>query len=192
MVHLPEDVNLRPEHWLGHYVEATPNERAAAIFFARAVLSAKIIYTDPVTGKAAASPINSVRTRTDIHDNTRRFEGAAEVCRAMRDDPFLALALPGLDAADKAALTHVEALIKAALLNIKRATANHPLVVDRFRHNDVARAAVRELAMVTRKMFGRPLWEVLATTASVLFDDKIKVDAVRDWVNPKGGNKEPA
>jgi hypothetical protein len=185
--------NLSPEHWLGRGVVESENnrDRAAASFFAAAVLSAPIV-RETAEGKAEAAVINPARRRSSVDDNIRWFADAAKACRAARDDPFVALALPNLDAGDKDALVRAEAILKAAAANIERSTANHPLVVGRISNQETAdaeRVAARQLVKLTREMFGTPLYEAVAAIVGVMFDipdDKIEATTVRDWSRPKG------
>jgi hypothetical protein len=71
----------------------------------------------------------------------------------------------------------------------KEGNIDSPLVVKRHskRHSDDdrGRAYVRVLGDFTRKLFGCPVYRVVATTASVALQQSIDKPQVREWLKSK-------
>jgi hypothetical protein len=134
----------------------------------------------------ARSIARPIETPKDRAARSAPYKQAAKLCRAMVPEcDEKGMMLKG----DTRALMNPELataydLVATRFDEIARREGNldSPLIVKQHSHDDVARAYVRTLGHVVRKLFRSPLYGTVARIASVALDRKIHLQQVRDWM----------
>jgi hypothetical protein len=103
------------------------------------------------------------------------WSSAAELCRWTKKHDIAARMDPNLAAALDLVASHFDEVTR------KESRLDSPLIVKHHGKDDVARAYVRVLGYLTRKLFGSTLVRTVATTASVALDQEIGWRQVRNW-----------
>jgi hypothetical protein len=156
--------NLRVNHWLGHDVEASPKDEAAAAFFACVVIETRL---------------ENKLARKDISAFATRLAAAADTARLVRLNPFLHPVDTDVDALAKA-----EAILAQLAAEVRRTSPKgHPLILEKRTENDTERAIVRSIATMTKAIFGKHLYGTVGAAVSIALnlESKIAPEDVRDW-----------
>ena len=120
-----------------------------------------------------------VTTPKDRAAQAAAWSSVAELCRWSHEHGIAARMRPELAAALVLVANHFEEVAH------KEGNTDSPLVVKHHHNiNDEARAYVRVLGGLTRKLFGIALYRTVATTASVALQQEISLQQVRDWLKP--------
>jgi hypothetical protein len=158
------EVNLRVNHWLGHDVEASPKDEAAAAFFACVVIETRL---------------KNKLARKDISAFATRLAAAAETARMVRLNPFLHPVDTDVDA-----LAKTEAILAQLAAEVRRTSPKgHPLILEKRTKKDTERAIVRSIATMTKAIFGKHLYGTVGAAVSIALnlESKIAPEDVRDW-----------
>jgi hypothetical protein len=100
---------------------------------------------------------------------------AVELCRWTKEHDIAAQMNPDLAAALDIVARHFDEVAR------REGRLDSPPIVKHHGEDDVARAYVRVLGHLTRKLFGSTLLRTVARTASVALDQDIDQQQVRDW-----------
>jgi hypothetical protein len=106
------------------------------------------------------------------------YSKAVELCRWTKEHDIAAQMNPDLTGALDIVARHFDEVAR------RKSSLDSPLIVKHHGEEDVARAYVRVLGHLTRRLFGSTLVRTVATTASVALGRDIDWRLVRNWTKP--------
>lgn len=168
---------VRMEDWGLCKFEFSLPEQVCAAFFCSLVIE---LGNKRELGMELDNKGEKIVTHTDIKRYADRWRSAAKLCRQMEYEGGRHRVDPKLSDA----ISMVGAYFDQYARFIEDANEGNPYVVGRSsrqRNDDAVRAQVRAIAVITNKIFGKFLYKTLATVASVVFQNNVKPESVRDW-----------